>query len=116
MYACSKINSLNRNICVREKMQEFCDSKLVITDRLHGMIFATITGTPCIVFGNNHHKVRESYEWIKYLPYIEFVESVDEAKEAIARLAHFGNGFFENGTLLPLYDELRDTIKTIIKQ
>lgn len=43
----------------------FKSAELVITDRLHGMIFCHITGTPALVFQNNNHKVRETYDWIK---------------------------------------------------
>jgi len=43
----------------------FRSAELVITDRLHGMIFCYITNTPCLVFQNNNHKVRETYDWIK---------------------------------------------------
>lgn len=64
---------------VQEKMREIASSKLLITDRLHGMIFAALTQTPCIVFGNNHHKISGVYQWIKELNYIRFVSSVDEA-------------------------------------
>lgn len=55
----------NRNIEIENKLKEFASSKLVITDRLHGMIFATITNTPCIVFSNYNYKVEGVYQWIK---------------------------------------------------
>ncbi len=37
---------------LNSKFAEFLSSGLVITDRLHGMIFAAITGTPCIALDN----------------------------------------------------------------
>lgn len=43
---------------------KFRETELVITDRLHGMIFCYITNTPCIVFQNNNHKVRETVKWL----------------------------------------------------
>ena len=46
---------------------------LVITDRLHGMIFSFITGTPCLVFLNSNNKILDSYEWIKAASYISLV-------------------------------------------
>lgn len=51
---------LNELIKIWKKFQL---SELVITDRLHGMIFCYITNTPCIVFQNNNHKVKETYKW-----------------------------------------------------
>ena len=57
--------------------QQFRSSEWVITDRLHGMIFAFITGTPCLVFPNNNHKIEGCYEWIKDCGYIHFVHGYD---------------------------------------
>lgn len=50
----------------------FSSSQLVVTDRLHGMIFAYITGTPAIVFPNSNFKIEKCYEWIKNCGYIHF--------------------------------------------
>lgn len=41
-------------------------SELVVTDRLHGMIFCYITDTPCLAFLNNNHKIESSFDWIKH--------------------------------------------------
>lgn len=68
---------------VKEKMEEIASARLLITDRLHGMIFAALTQTPCIVLGNNNHKVAGVYQWIKDLSYIYFAESMIEAEEAV---------------------------------
>lgn len=35
-----------RNV-VLNKLSEFANAEIVVTDRLHGMIFSAITGTPC---------------------------------------------------------------------
>lgn len=56
---------------------EFRKSKVVITDRLHGMIFCVITKTPCIVAKSLDHKVTGTYEWFKDLNYIKFVGKLD---------------------------------------
>lgn len=51
----------------------FSSSRLIITDRLHGMIFAAITSTPCIVLGTYNHKLLGQFEWLKDLNYIKFM-------------------------------------------
>lgn len=67
---------------VDAKLKEFQTSKVIITDRLHGMVFAAITGTPAIVFDNNNHKVRNLYEeWLTSYEYINFVG--DQKEETI---------------------------------
>jgi exopolysaccharide biosynthesis predicted pyruvyltransferase EpsI len=51
---------------VYEKLREFASAKLVITDRLHGMIFASIVGTPRLAFDTSTQKVSGVYSsWIK---------------------------------------------------
>lgn len=57
---------------LRAKWSQLAGAGLVITDRLHGMIFSAITGTPCIVLANYNHKVAESFEWLKGLGYVHF--------------------------------------------
>ena len=52
--------------------QQFSQSKLVVTDRLHGMIFAYITGTPALVLPNSNFKIQGCYQWIKDCGYIHF--------------------------------------------
>jgi pyruvyl transferase EpsI len=60
---------------------DFSMSKLVITDRLHGMIFCVITGTPCIVLPNSNHKIRGTYhDWLSNLNYIKLVEDIKDLK------------------------------------
>lgn len=54
----------------------FSNSSLVITDRIHGMIFSYLTETPCIAMSNYNHKVKSEYEWLKECNYIFFVEDI----------------------------------------
>ncbi len=71
---------------VRTKLSQFAGAKLIVTDRLHGMIFAALVGTPCVAFSNSNGKVRLVYEWIKDLPYIQFVNSVGELPEVLKKI------------------------------
>jgi pyruvyl transferase EpsI len=50
---------------IADKISEFAACRLVITDRLHGMIFSYLSGTPCIVFDNRNRKCSGVHEWIK---------------------------------------------------
>ncbi|MEH7115783.1 polysaccharide pyruvyl transferase family protein [Neobacillus niacini] len=56
----------------------FKKAKVVVTDRLHGMIFCAITKTPCLVLPNSNHKIAGTYKkWLDHLNYIIFVEDFD---------------------------------------
>ncbi len=71
---------------VNDKLRQFAGSKLVITDRLHGMIMAAITNTPCIAFSNSNGKVKNVYPWIKDNEFVRYVDSMEQYKEAIESL------------------------------
>lgn len=61
----------------------YTSSKLIVTDRLHGMIFAYITGTPAIVLPNNNGKIVHCYDWIKECEYVHLINGVEEIKNTV---------------------------------
>lgn len=62
---------------LRKIWDQFRKSKFVITDRLHGMIFAFITGTPAIVLPNSNFKVEGCYQWICNCGYIQMISTAN---------------------------------------
>ena len=75
------ITPSTRKQYLMKKWQEFADARLVITDRLHGMIFAYITNTSCIAIDNKSGKVSGNYMWIKENPKIRMAHNADEIIE-----------------------------------
>ena len=69
-----KIETDNREDELRKMWKIIANAELVITDRLHGMIFAALSGTPCIILNTYNHKLRGQYEWIKNLNYIYCID------------------------------------------
>lgn len=78
------------------KFNEFQNSEVVITDRLHGMIFAAITQTPCVVFGSLTHKIVESYVWLQNLEYIQFCKDIDDLESQIDKVSKVNNIKYDN--------------------
>lgn len=62
----------------------FRRSRLVVTDRLHGMIFAYITGTPALVLPNSNFKVSACYNWIKDCGFIKMYSSDTKLSDIFA--------------------------------
>lgn len=96
---------------VKDKLAEFAGAEIVITDRLHGMIFSAITGTPCIALSNYNHKIIGTYEFIKYLPYIKFVQTEEEIKAAFDELLAMTDCQYDNTPLLSYYEKLTEVLK-----
>ena len=77
-----------RNWRIRKKIFEIGKSKLMITDRLHGMIFAVLAGTPCIVLDNESKKVSGVYGlWLKNCPQIMLAQELSEIGQQRARFS-----------------------------
>lgn len=107
------VPTVQREAELSKKFSEFRSAELVITDRLHGMIFCAITGTPCIVVDSKSPKVRGCYEWIKELPYIRFADDVSQIAEEYAKIpkAEFK---YDNEYLKKYYESLSDDILNIV--
>lgn len=73
----------NRKKYVNKKILEFSKVKLVITDRLHGMIFSFLTRTPCIALNNSSGKVLGVYNWIKNCNYIKVIKKPEDIPNLI---------------------------------
>ncbi len=76
----------NREQYLGKFIDNYYNAKLVVTDRLHGMIFAAVTGTPCIAFGNSNGKVKGVYEWIKDSEYVKYLDDVSDLERVMDKL------------------------------
>lgn len=75
----SRVYEFYREHFVINKIKEYAKYQLIVTDRLHGMIFAFLAGTPCIIFDNNSRKVYGVYnEWLCKSKLIMPFESVSD--------------------------------------
>ena len=89
----TEISGQDREQVLRKKWETFGKRRIVVTDRLHGMIFSLITATPCVVLGNNHFKVRETYRTLSACSYLRYVETVEEVQGAMKELLADGQIF-----------------------
>lgn len=83
------VSSADREKRLEEIWVKISQSRLVITDRLHAMIFAAITGTPCLALDNKSKKVSGVYEWIENLDYVKVVNSAEEMISLISKFYVF---------------------------
>ncbi|MEQ8154207.1 MAG: polysaccharide pyruvyl transferase family protein [Clostridiaceae bacterium] len=110
------IKITDRKSEIEKKINEFKESRIVITDRLHGMLFAAITGTPCIALDNLSGKVRGVYQWIKYLNYIKFVEDWGQIDKNIGEILKFNECSYENVELKYKFEKLSKQINTVLEK
>lgn len=105
-----EIQKKQRSLYVNEKLKQFAGAKLVVTDRLHGMVFAALVGTPCIALGNTNGKVKGIYQWIKKLEYIQYIEQIDDMEAMIQKLSNMENCQYDNRHILEKYEALKEIV------
>lgn len=87
---------------LNKKWEEFQHTGLVVTDRLHGMYFAAITGTPCIAINNISSKVEGGYNWLMNLTYVKYFKEGLRVNDALEMMKQ-GAGNYSNTELKKQY-------------
>lgn len=104
-----KIFKFSREKYVCNKIREFSKYKLVVTDRLHGMVFTFLSKTPCLVYENKSYKVKGVYKWLSKFDYIKLYNK-DNIHDDLNHL--FNNKFtYGNNADLTEYQLLINVIK-----
>ncbi len=103
-----------RKALVKEKMDEFRSSRLVMTDRLHGMLFAAITATPCIAMDNSSGKVAGVHEWIRHLDYIKLATEVIELPKLAIDLTRIEVRSYDFEKLKSVFDDFARAITLFV--
>lgn len=109
----SGITHENGERFVFEKLNEYRQCRLIITDRLHGMLFSVITSTPCIVLDNSYHKNRSLYDtWLQEFSYIAFIEEIETAdiNQMITKLLAISPQSYDSSLFADHYLKLADYI------
>jgi len=104
------ILSFNKRKILNEKISQFSKYKLIVTDRLHGMILSLIANTPCIVFENKSYKIKGVYKWISKLKQIKLADS-KVSENVIEELINKDNQTMVDFNIRELYRPLVELIK-----
>lgn len=82
----SKIYSDIRQSVVMRELRKFASHRVVVTDRLHGLIFAILTRTPCVVLSAYNYKIAEFYQaFIKSEAVFFMDRNLEELENTIVR-------------------------------
>lgn len=103
-------NKKMRERYMEDVLREFASAKLIITERLHGMVLSAITKTPCIAVDNVSKKVSGVYAWIDYLDYIEVTDFENINADMAERLMNT-NPEFDTSKLAIHFDDMAKQIK-----
>lgn len=100
----------DRKFEVQKLIDKVSSAKLVVTDRLHGMITSAICGTPCIVLSNSYHKIDSFKPWVEDLSYIHFAKKPDEVEIIINSIDFSKENTYPLSDKRNLFNELREKL------
>ena len=114
-YIGDKIIPYNERESILAKMwKNFSSSKIVITDRLHGLIFSKITSTPCIAIDNSNNKIRETYNtWLKENKNTYFFHEINnpEIIEIIKKYNNLNEKYYDENKIDKEFTDLKNIFK-----
>ncbi|UOX37086.1 polysaccharide pyruvyl transferase family protein [Weissella cibaria] len=75
-----EVSKKDRLIILQDLWNRLAQRELIITDRLHGMVFGYITKTPTLVLKNNNGKIGAAYEsWLSSCNWVEYWNPATES-------------------------------------
>lgn len=114
VFAPKRIYEKNRVRLLSKKWAEFSSAEVVVTDRLHGMIFSAITGTPCVALDNVSHKVSQGNEWIRHIVNIKVAASPEEVPALLDEVLAAGPCDYSRMPLASYHRKMREAIKSAL--
>lgn len=110
---CGRLSIEQREEKLEMILSQIESYSVVVTNRLHGMIFCVVTKTPCVVLPIKGNKIIGVKEWIGNLNYITYCPSYDtqtidkhinEISNCIPNNIDFGNHFDELHVAIGAHD------------
>ena len=101
-----------RSSLIRKTINDMRGCEVIITDRLHAMVYSVIAGTKCIALDNKTGKVSGVYsKWLDWNPNILLIKDSDDPKR-IKELMDAPLDHTDYSTKLkPAFDTLKEIIK-----
>ncbi|MDR1377656.1 MAG: polysaccharide pyruvyl transferase family protein [Synergistaceae bacterium] len=92
---------------LKNMFDKFRRAQIVVTDRLHGLIFSAITSTPCVALNNVSRKVEYISKWLDEFNYIKFADRVDDAvKDIVALKTLQDTDRYDNTGFMPFFKKI----------
>lgn len=102
-----------RNEKLQKIWKNFSECSLVVTDRIHGMVFSYITNTPCIAVGNYNHKVESEYKWLETSENIKFIKDIGALADIVPVLFEKRSN---NKAFVSEFDSVAERVKKCFEQ
>lgn len=72
-------------------MDAFAHSKVVVTDRFHGVIFSVLSQTPCVALRSCDHKITDGVKWFREETGVLYAQSPEEIPALVEKAMRLGS-------------------------
>ncbi len=112
----SKVSPKARRVVLDQMLERIGQSEIVVTDRLHGLLFSVITETPCVVFGNVYHKIKAYRSWLETLPYVAYAENKEQLQSCIEQVQNAEHPYYPLEEVRKHYREFLGHLKEFLQR
>lgn len=81
----TRITKKNRYSLIKNQVELYAESGVVLTDKLHGAIFSILTATPCVMLSTYNHKLKEVYKLFESGDGYYFADTLEEIPALIEK-------------------------------
>lgn len=100
-----------REMKLRENWDQFSTAGVVITDRLHAMLFSVLNGTPCIALNNKTGKVFGVAKWLEKNNMIIPVLKGSDILLALEKTQEIKPSCYNRDLLLNYFDDMANIVR-----
>ena len=105
----------DRKDVVEAFLHKIAQSEYVVTDCLQGMVFCTITQTPCILISKHNDIIDGVYEWVSNLEYILRIDEPGDLLEAVQRIVTINTAGSNSLNIREGFDVMTKHIRDIMR-
>ena len=107
----SPLSLKNRKKELSRVFADFAEGKVLVTDRLHAMLFSVLSGTPCIALDNKTGKVFGVADWLKDTGMVILADSSDQVLEILRERRDWPHKGYDRGQLLGEFERMAELIR-----
>lgn len=100
-----------RKRVLKNMLSKLATARIVVTDRLHGMVLAAMANSPSLVFSNCNYKVQGIYHWISNNRFVSYCDDASQIEEKVRGLSQEENCVYNHDDAKRAFAPLTELVR-----
>ena len=100
-----------RKRVLKNMLSKLATARIVVTDRLHGMVLAAMANSPSLVFSNCNYKVQGIYHWISNNRFVSYCDDASQIEEKVRGLSQEENCVYNHDDAKKAFAPLTELVR-----